>query len=87
MPVADEGQDQDERCDHQQAGRFQGVDLGRAVMYGGSVFGQAWIRLPFWTRRRHGNIVAPETGGVPQKIWRGLPTFRERWRPTIRITV
>ena len=69
MPVADEGQNQDQRRDHQQTGGFQGVDLRRAVMFGGRVFGRSWIRLSFWTRRWHGNIVALEDDGGPQKIF------------------
>jgi len=68
MPVADEGQDQDQRRNHQQASRFQGIDLRGAVMFEGRVFGRAWIRLPFWTRCGHVNIVAPESAVGAQKI-------------------
>ena len=64
MPVADEGEDQDQHRDYQQAGGFQGVDLRGAVMLGCRVFERTWIRLSFWTRRRHSNIVALESGGV-----------------------
>ena len=67
MPVADEGQDQDQRRDHQQTGRFQGVDLRRAVVPGEGCSGGLGIRLSFWTRRRHDNIVAPESDGVCPK--------------------
>jgi hypothetical protein len=66
MPVAHEGQDQDQCRDHQQASRFQGVDLGRAVVLG-SVTGRLRIRLPFWTGCRHSNIVAPEGNGDAAK--------------------
>jgi hypothetical protein len=60
MPIADEGQDQDEGRDHQQTRRFQGIDLWRGVMRRCMAFGRARIRLPFWTRCRHSSIVAPE---------------------------
>lgn len=58
MPIAHEREDQDEACDHEQTRGFQRVDLWRAVMFGW-MLRLGWIRLPFWTRRRHGNIVAP----------------------------
>ena len=32
MPVADEGEDQDQRRNQQQTGRFQGVDLRCAMV-------------------------------------------------------
>jgi hypothetical protein len=38
--------------------------LRGAMMLGCWVFERTWIRLSFWTRRRHSNIVAPESGGV-----------------------
>jgi hypothetical protein len=37
--------------------------LRGAVMFEGRVIGRAWIRLPFWTRCGHDNIVAPESVG------------------------
>jgi hypothetical protein len=43
--------------------------LRRTVMLGGRVFGWMGIRLPFWSRCRHANIVAPESGGVPAKTF------------------
>jgi hypothetical protein len=68
MPVADEGQDQDHRCDYQQAGRFQGADLWRMVMLRGRRLLRMWIQLSFWTRSQHTTIVAPENDGIPSKI-------------------
>ena len=59
MPVADEGQDQDQPGDHQQAGRFEGVDLRCAVVFGGSVFGRERSGCRFGARGRHEYIVAP----------------------------
>ncbi len=77
MPVAPEGQDQNESRDYQQAGGFQGVDLRCAVMSGGDVIGRSWIRLPFWTGRGHGDIVAPEGHLVWQKELAKAWSFRE----------
>jgi hypothetical protein len=71
MPVADDGEDQDQCRDHQQAGRLQRVDLRRAVMLGCRVLGRIRIQLSFWARRRHGNIVALESAGMlPKKLIR-----------------
>ncbi len=64
MPVADEGQDEDQARDHEQASGFQGVDLRGAVVLRGRVMGRRCVRLSFWTRRGHGNIVAPEVTGA-----------------------
>jgi hypothetical protein len=64
VPVADEGENQNQRRDHQQSRRLQGIYLRGAMMLGCWVFERTWIRLSFWTRRRHSNIVAPESGGV-----------------------
>jgi hypothetical protein len=58
MPVADEGQDEDQRRDHQQARRFQGIYLRGAMMLGRRMLRRLSVRLSFWTRRRHANIVA-----------------------------
>jgi len=55
MPIADKREDQDQNRDDQQTGRFQGVDLRRAM-----VLRRGLVRLPLWTRRRHTNIVALE---------------------------
>jgi len=80
MPVTDEGEDQDQPGDHQQSSGFQGIDLRRAVMFEGRVIGRMWIRLSFWTRRRHSNIVAPESNGVAgfwRKLISGFPNFTE----------
>jgi len=36
-------------------------------MFERSVIGRMWIRLPFWTRRGHSDIVAPYKQGISQK--------------------
>jgi hypothetical protein len=77
MPVADDGQDQDQPGDHQQTRRFQGIDLRRAVMFEGRVIGRAWIRLPFWTRCRHTHIVAPESRVACKNVSRRRACFTE----------
>jgi hypothetical protein len=88
MPVADEGEDQDQARDHEQARGFQGVDLRSAVVLGGRVLGRRCVRLSFWTRRGHGNIVALEaTGALQKRFGEGLATFREPPRPCPRIIV
>jgi hypothetical protein len=78
MPVADEGQDQDYSRDHKQASRFQGIDLRRAVVLRGSVFGWLWFRLPFLTGRGHGIIVAPQGDGVLPKNLARLTSMEPR---------
>src|SRR5580704_3261165 len=73
MPVADESQDQDQRRDHQQASRFQSIDLRSAV-----VLGRMGIRLSFCTRRRHISIVAPERRRSSKRLNR---PGRLQWNP------
>jgi hypothetical protein len=88
MPVADEGQDQDQARDHEQAGGLQSIDLRGAVVLRRGVLGRRCVRLSFWTRRRHGNIVALETTGLSKKRFgQGVATFREPPRPAPRIIV
>ena len=54
-PVANQGENQKQYCDHQNAGGFQTVDGQLAVWSGITV-----RRLPLWLRGGHDDIVAPE---------------------------
>lgn len=54
MPIADQGEDKNQHCDDEHAGRFQGVDMRLGMPFGGRR-----LMLPLWTGGGHAPIVAP----------------------------
>ncbi len=63
MPVADQGENQNQDGDHQQAGGFQGVDVGLGVPLRGRR-----LQLPLWLGCGHSAIVAPKVA-MGRLVW------------------
>ncbi len=54
MPVADQGENQNQHRDDEESSGFQRVDVGL-----GMTFGRTRFKLPLWTGCGHEDIVAP----------------------------